>query len=104
MRYDKERYIEILTQNLNEYYKEIKRKNSGSENRQKYIDGYLTAARALGAFDYKELKELIDKIHLQAFGKTIEERRQSKLSEPSSNNDILDIPTFIREGISLDKG
>ena len=99
MRYDKERYIEILTQNLNEYYKEIKRKNSGSENRQKYIDGYLTAARALGVFDY-----IIDKIHFDAFGKTIEERRQSKLSEPSSNNDILDIPTFIREGISLDKG
>ena len=104
MRYDKERYIEILTQNLNEYYKEIKRKNSGSENRQKYIDGYLTAARALGVFDYKELKELIDKIHFDAFGKTIEERRQSELSEPSSNTDILNIPTFIREGISLDKG
>ena len=104
MRYNKERYIEILTQNLNEYYKEIKRNNSGSENRQKYIDGYLTAARALGAFDYEELKELIDKIHFDAFGKTIEERRQSNLSEPSSNNDILNIPTFIREGISLDKG
>ena len=103
MRYDKERYIEILTQNLNEYYKEIKRKNSGSEKRQKYIDGYLTAARALGVFDYEELKKIIDKIHFDAFGKTIEERQKSELSDPSSDSNLLDIPTFIRDGINLDK-
>ena len=60
--------------------------------------------QGFGAFDYKELKELIAKIHFDAFGETIEERRQSELSEPSSDNDILNIPTFIRDGISLDKG
>jgi hypothetical protein len=100
---NKERYIEILTQNLNEYYKEIKRKNYGSENRPKYIDGYLTAARALGVFDYEELKKIIDKIHFDAFGKTIEERQKSELSDPSSDSNLLDIPTFIRDGINLDK-
>ena len=101
---NKQRYIDILAQVLNEHYDEIKRKNTESKDRQQYIDGYLTAARALEALDYEELKEIIDKIHFAAFGKTIEQRRQSELVISSSADDSLDIPTFIRQGISLDKG
>lgn len=101
---NKKRYTEILTQLLNEHYAEIKRKSSVSKDRQKYIDGYLTAARALNVFDYEELKEVIDKIHLKTFGKTIKERKKSDLSEPSFNDGLLDIPTYIREGINLDEG
>jgi len=101
---NKKRYIEILTQLLNEHYAEVKRKSNGAKDSNQYIIGYLTAARALGVFDYEELKREIDKIHLKAFGKTIEDRKKSELSEPSSYDDLLDIPTFIREGINLDKG
>jgi len=100
---NKQRYFEILTQVLNEHYDEIKRKDKGSKDRQQYIDGYLTAARALEAFDYEELKEIIDKIHFAAFGKTIEQSRRSELVISSSDDDSLDIPTFIRKGILLDK-
>jgi hypothetical protein len=99
---NKERYIDILSQTLNEHYSEIKRKSIISKDRQKYIDGYLTAARALDVFSNKQLKDIIDKIHFKAFGKTIEERRQSELSDSSLNNPF-DIPTYIREGISLNK-
>lgn len=101
---NKKRYIEILSQLLNEHYADIKRNSDHAKESKQYIIGYLTAARTLSAFDYEELKRIIDEIHFQAFGKTIEERRKAELSEPSSNNDILDIPTFIREGILLDKG
>jgi len=100
---NKQRYIEILTQVLNEHYDEIKRKDKGSKDRQQYIDGYLTAARALEAFDYEELKEIIDKIHFAAFGKTIEQSRRSELVISSSDDDSLNIPTFIRKGILLDQ-
>ena len=101
---NKQRYIDILAQVLNEHYDEIKRKDTGSKDRQQYIDGYLTAARALEVFDYEELKDIIDKIHFAAFGKTIEERHRTELVISSSNDNSLEIPTFIRKGILLDKG
>ena len=49
---NKARYIEILTQVLNEHYKEVKRHCEGSKDRQQYVDGYLAAARVLDAFSY----------------------------------------------------
>ncbi|OPY81946.1 MAG: hypothetical protein A4E71_03349 [Smithella sp. PtaU1.Bin162] len=99
---NKKRYKEVLSKLLNEHYEEIKKKHSGSKDRQQYINGYLTAARALGAFDYDELKEIIDNVHFNAFGKTIEERQKSELSSYSLDENILAIPTYIREGILLD--
>jgi hypothetical protein len=99
---NKDRYVGILAQVLNEHYDEIKRKNVGSKERQQYIDGYLTAARALNVFDYEELKGLIDKIHFEAFGKTIEERHLSELIESGTDDDSLDIPTYIRKNIILE--
>jgi len=100
---NKKRYVEILSQVLSENYKEIKRKGTGSKERQQYIDGYLTAARALDVFAHNELKEIIDQVHFAAFGQTIEEREQTELNRSSLGHKPLDIPTYIREGISLDE-
>jgi hypothetical protein len=44
---NKDRYIGILSQLLNEHYEITKLKNIVSKERQHYIDGYLTATRAL---------------------------------------------------------
>ena len=63
----------------------------------------MAAARVLNVLDYEELKEIINKVHLKAFGKTIEERKQSESSESFLNNEFMEILTFIREGISLKK-
>lgn len=98
---NKERYIEVLKRILSDHYNDIKRKNSGSKERQQYIDGYLTAARALDVFNFDELKEVIDETHFKVFGKTIQERRISEANKSYQNNNSLNIPTFIREGISL---
>jgi len=100
---NKERYLDILSHITWEYCKEIKINNSVSEERKQYIRGYMAAARALNVFDYKELKEVIDKVHFNAFGKTIEERKQSESSESFLNKEFMEILTFIREGISLKK-
>jgi hypothetical protein len=100
---NKKRYTEILSQLLNEHYNEIKKKDSPSNDRHQYIDGYLTAARALDVFDYDELKKIIDNIHFNTFGESIEERRKSALDKYSLDEKILAIPTFIRDGILLDK-
>ena len=100
---NKERYLDILSHILWEHYNEIKLKNSVSEERKQYIKGYMAAARALNVFDYEELKEVIDKMHFKAFGKTIKERKKSKTSDSPLDDELLEIPTFIREGISLKK-
>ena len=101
---DKKRYIERLSQKLHEYYDEIKLQSTEAKNSQHYIRGYLNAASDLNIFSQKELKATIDEAHFKVFRKTIEEREKSKLSEHSSDNDVFDIPTYIREGIKLDKG
>jgi hypothetical protein len=63
----------------------------------------MAAARVLNVLDYEELKEIINKVHFNAFGKTIEERKQSESSESFLNKEFMEILTFIREGISLKK-
>ena len=100
---NKERYLDILSHIVWEYCKEIKLNNSVSEERKQYIKGYVAAARVLNVLDYEELKEIIDKVHFNAFGKTIEERKQSESSESFLNKEFMEILTFIREGISLNK-
>jgi len=100
---NKERYLDILSHITWEYCKEIKLNNSVAEERKQYIKGYMAAARALNVFDYKELKEVIDKVHFNAFGKTIEERKQSESSESFLNKEFMEILTFLREEISLKK-
>ena len=100
---NKERYLDILSHIVWEYCKEIKLNNSVSEERKQYIKGYMAAARVLNIFDYKELKEVIDKVHFNAFGKTIEERKQSESSESFLNKEFMEILAFIRDGISLKK-
>ena len=100
---NKERYLDILSHIVWEYCKEIKLKNSISEERKQYIKGYMAAARVLNVLDYEELKEVINKVYFKAFGKTIEERKQSESSESFLNKEFMEIMTFIREGISLKK-
>jgi hypothetical protein len=100
---NKERYLDILSHIVWEYCKEIKLNNSVSEERKQYIKGYMAAARALNVLDYEELKEIINKVHFKAFGKTIQERKKSKTSDSPLDDELLEIPTFIREGISLKK-
>ncbi|MFZ1037831.1 MAG: hypothetical protein WAN57_11545 [Smithella sp.] len=100
---NKERYLDILSHIAWEYCKEIKLNNSVSEERKQYIKGYMAAARVLNIFDYEELKEVIDKVHFNAFGKTIEERKQSESNESFLNKEFMEILAFIRDGISLKK-
>lgn len=97
---NKKRYTEVLVRILEDHYNDIK-KESGSNNRQQYIDGYMTAARALDAFSFDELKKIIDETHFKVFGKTVLERKRSETDKSSQDINSLDIPTYIREGISL---
>ena len=98
---NKKRYTEVLVRILEDHYNDIKMKKSGSKGRQQYIDGYMTAARALDAFSFDELKKIIDETHFKVFGKTVLERKRSEADKSFQDINSLDIPTYIREGISL---
>ena len=99
----KKRYLEILVQNLDNYYDELKLKSETVKDQQQYINGYVNAAIDLGVLTFEELKPIIEKVHFKAFGKTIEERRKSESSESSSDSDYFYVPAYIRKGILLDK-
>lgn len=99
---DKRKYFETLGELLNGHYVIIKNASIIPQERQDFIDGYLAAARALNAIDYDELKDFIEKIHFETFGKTVEERRKSLKLKSGTSDDCLEIPAYVRQGIKLE--
>ena len=83
---------------LTELYNIIQETGNIPPDRQQYIDGYLTAIRALDVITHEELEEFIKKVHFDYFGMTIEERRANMKTRSGTPDDYLDIPTYIREG------
>jgi len=51
----------------------------------------------IGLVDIEELQKLIDQVHLDVFGKTLEERK-ALIKSAQLSEDVLDIPTFHRLG------
>ena len=102
---DKDRYLNNLKILLREKYTYLKSKEETPSDLKQYLEGYLTAARTLDAVSYVEIKAVIDEAHYEIFGKSIEERRLAELyaSVPQGDPDDLDIPTWIRRGVRLDK-
>lgn len=99
----KDRYRDILEDLLREYYGEIKVRGRASESRKHFIDGYMKAARALGALTHEELRDAVERVHVEVFGETLQERRRSAGSELSPEDDSLDIPAYVRQGVVLDQ-
>lgn len=100
---NKDRYLEILENLLRDYYDEIKVKSRASENRRHYIDGYMRAARTLNGVHHDEMLEVVERVHFQVFGTTLQERRTLERDGLSPDDDSLHIPAYVRQGISLDK-
>lgn len=99
---NKERYLGLLENILSEHYRIIKDTGIITIDRQQYIDGYLTAVRALDAIDYDELKTFIEKVHFEVFGMSIEERRTKIKVKPGTAEDDLEIPAYVRQGTNLE--
>jgi hypothetical protein len=78
----KEGYLKFLGQLLREHYNAIKKTGITSSDSQEFINGYLTAVRTLNAIYQKDLKDYVERIHVEVFGITIDERQ--KLDTPQS--------------------
>lgn len=98
---NKNQYLEILQYTLSEHYNIMHSTNKILQDRQQFIDGYITAAMALDAFDQKELQDFMEKIHFEVFGMTIKERQQTRTFENGTADDFLAVPAYIRKGVAL---
>lgn len=98
---NKEQYMEILQHVLKEHYRVMNTTNKISQDRQQFIDGYITAAIALDAFNEQDLGEFIEKLHFEIFGMTIKERQQTRTFENGVADDFLAVPAYIRKGVNF---
>ena len=99
---NKDQYLEILQYILSEHYNIMNSTNKIFQDRQQFIDGYITAAIALDAFNQKDLKDFIEKLHFEVFGMTIQERQMTRTFENGTVNDFLEVPAYIRKGVELE--
>ena len=97
----KEGYLKFLGQLLREHYNAIKNTGITSSDSQEFINGYLTAARTLNAIYQKDLKDYVEKIHVEVFGLTIDERQKLDTPQSEISEDELDVPAYKRKGIKL---
>jgi hypothetical protein len=96
----KQGYLNFLGQLLREHYNNIKDTGAALPDRENFINGYLTASRTLNAVYQKELTDYIERVHLDVFGMTVDQRKKS-LNTPAVNEDELEIPAYRRKGIKL---
>lgn len=97
----KEAYLKFLGQILREHYNSIKDSGVTSSDSQEFINGYLTAARTLNAIYQKDLKDYVERIHVEVFGMTIDERKKLAAPQSEISGDELDIPAYKRKGVKL---
>jgi hypothetical protein len=97
----KEGYLKFLGQLLREHYNSIKETGITSSDSRQFIEEYLTAARTLNAIYQKDLKDYVERIHVEVFGMTIDERQKLGNSQSEISEDELDIPAYKRKGIKL---
>jgi len=102
---DKDSYLDKLKILLQERYAYLQRCEVASPELIQYLEGYLSAARTLDAVSYDEIKAVMDKAHYEVFGKTVEERQLAELYAPvpQGDPDDLELPTWIRWGVRLDR-
>ena len=60
-----------------------------------------TAARTLNAVYQKDLKDYVERIHVEVFGMTIDERQKLDTPQAEISEYELDIPAYKRKGIKL---
>ena len=79
----------------------VQKRGTASKEKKGFIDGFMHAATLIGLVDMEELQEIIDKAHMDAFGKTLEERKVL-IKSAHLPEDVLDIPTFRRFGKNIE--
>ena len=94
---DKEKFLDDFKVILEDLYKVQRKKGSRNKEKKGFVDGFMHAGILIGLVDIEELQRQIDQVHLDVFGKTLEERK-ALIKSAQLSEDVLDIPTFHRLG------
>ena len=97
IRKDKEKFLDDFKVILEDLYKVQRKKGSPNKEKKGFVDGFMHAGILIGLVDIEELQKQIDQVHLDVFGKTLEERK-ALIKSAQLSEDVLDIPTFHRLG------
>lgn len=87
---------------LQRYYSVLKQVNSVAEIDKGVINGYMDAGLALGVVTRAELHNVIDEASIEVFGMSIDERLESFRETKMTLDEILNVPTHIRQGRHID--
>ncbi|WP_211828935.1 hypothetical protein [Kistimonas asteriae] len=94
-------YWQKLEELLREYYTIIHTINKVSERQEQYIQGFLAAGRYLGIVTEAEQMTVIEGVHHDIFGESVEQRKSSQRTRPASSEDYYNVPTWLRKGVKL---
>ena len=94
-------YWQKLEDLLREYYTIIRTINKVSERQEQYIQGFLAAGRYLGVVTEAEQMVVIERVHHDIFGESVEQRKASRRNRPASSEDYYNVPTWLRKGVKL---
>ena len=100
IRKDKEKFLDDFQVILEDLYKVQRKKGSQNKEKKGFVDGFMHAGILIGLVDIEELQKQIDQVHMEIFGKTLEERK-ALIKSAQLSEDVLDIPTFHRLGKNI---
>lgn len=89
-----------LRELLQTQYGNVNNNPSKALAKNERIEGFMEAGLISGMVTRNELKQVINDAHKAVYGVTFDERSQPH----SSAEGLMDIPTWIRKGVSLGKG
>ncbi|NIB38376.1 hypothetical protein HBA55_02195 [Pseudomaricurvus alkylphenolicus] len=94
--------LESVKQQLREFYQDLRLTAKTNEINKARIEGYMLAGVQVGLTSNEELKGLMINIHVEVFGKSIEQRRLEYALEYRSEEhwEIYDSPSFTRNSKS----
>ena len=102
MIFDKQKYHSSFQEVVEWYCSVLKDVGDVPSGWLEYVDGYMDAGLLLGITSAEEPDNIIQAANYKIFGMTVEERKKKYKRKTKVDENDLDIPTFIREGKSLE--
>jgi biopolymer transport protein ExbB/TolQ len=89
---DREDYLQEVESRLTRMFRASKNGHKASPAERHRLEGFIQAGSFLGLATSEEIKSLMDRIHFDTFGKTIEERQSDQSSLWATDTTISSAP------------
>lgn len=97
----KEEYLNALRQHMRGLFSIIKQGHAVPETEKRYTEGFMQAGKILGVSNKKEFKSIFEEVNQEVFGMSLKERKEKYPNAVLKEEDVLDLPTYLRKGIRL---